>query len=460
MTTNYKKIMGIITTKKELSGYDIFKKKRKQDEIFERRKKLVSDGLIIIHPSTVSDAKGAIITDVDGNSLIDFAGGIGVLNAGHCPPAVVKAIQDQAAKFIHTCFGVSAYELYLDLAEKLIALFPHGEATKVMLTNCGAESVENAIKIARQATGRPSVICYTGAFHGRTLMATTLTSKVGYKTGCGPFAPEVYRLEFPDYAHDGKGMSEDEFAGHHLNKLEEFFHYYVEPSQVAAIIIECVQGEGGFNVAPKKYLQGLRKVCDEKGILLIIDEVQTGFGRTGQWAAHHNFDVTPDISTYAKSMASGMPIGAVIGKQAIMDGINPGTIGGTFLGNPVCCAAAIATIDYMTEIDLNAKGRHVGEVVRSGFEAMKKKFPKHVSHVRGLGAMVAFELSKDGDIQKPDEELAKQLIQRSFEKGLIIISAGVNANIIRVLSPLVIEEKDLKRGLEIIEESLGELTMK
>src|SRR6185295_6932189 len=225
--------MAIITTKKEQSGYEIFKKKRKQDEIFERRKRLVPNALTIIHPSTVSEAKGAIITDVDGNPLIDFAGGIGVLNAGHCPPPVVKAIQDQAAKFIHTCFGVSAYELYLDLAEKLIELFPHGDATKVMLTNSGAESVENAIKIARQATKRPAIICYTGAFHGRTLMATTLTSKVGYKLGCGPFAPEVYRIEFPDYSHDGNGMSEDDFAAHHLKKLEEFFHYSVAEKDVA-----------------------------------------------------------------------------------------------------------------------------------------------------------------------------------------------------------------------------------
>ncbi len=450
--------MGIISTRKEEGGgYEIFKQKKKRDEIFERRKRLVPDALTIIHPSTVSDAKGAIITDADGNPLIDFAGGIGVMNAGHCPPAVVKAIQEQAAKFIHTCFGVSAYELYLDLAERLIDLFPHGERTKVMLTNSGAESVENAIKIARQATGRSAVICYTGAFHGRTLMATSLTSKVGYKTGCGPFAPEVYRAEFPDYAHEGKGMSEDEFSAYHLEKLDEFFHYYIPQQSVAAIIIECIQGEGGFNVVPQKYLQGLRKVCDEHDILLIIDEVQTGFCRTGKWGAHQHFDVTPDISTWAKSMASGMPLGCVIGKQRVMDGINPGTIGGTYLGNPVCCAASIATIDYMKEIDLNEMGRKVGEITRTRFEGMKEKFPSHISDVRGLGAMLAFELSIEGDINRPDGELAKALIQRCYEKGLIIISAGVNANIIRVLSPLVIEEKDLRRGLDIIEEGLKEL---
>lgn len=450
--------MGIITTRKEESGYEIFKKKRKTEEIFERRKKLVPNGLTIIHPSTVSEAKGAIITDADGDQLIDFAGGIGVLNAGHCPPSVVKAIQQQAEKFIHTCFGVSAYELYLDLAEKLISLFPHGDATKVMLTNCGAESVENAVKIAKQATGRSAIVCFTGAFHGRTMMAMSLTSKVGYKTGCGPFAPEVYRAEFPDFSHDGNGMTQDEFAAHHLEKLDDFFHYYISPQQVAAIVIECIQGEGGFNVAPKKYLQGLRKVCDDFGILLIIDEVQTGFGRTGQWAAYQNYDIVPDLSTWAKSMGSGMPIGAVIGRQSVIDSINPGTIGGTYLGNPVCCAAAIATLEYMTEIDICAKGRKVGEIIRSRFEEMENKFPQHITDVRGLGAMMAFELSKDGNIHDPDGALVKQLIQRCYEKGLIIISSGANGNIIRVLSPLVIEEKDLLRGLDIIEESLVELT--
>lgn len=450
--------MAIITTKKEESGYELFKQRAKSKELFERRKRLVPDALTIFTPATISGASGAIVTDLDGNELIDFTGGIGVLNAGHCPPAVVKAIQEQAAKFIHTCFGVAGYDLYLDVAEQLIRLFPHGEKTKVMLTNSGAESVENAIKIARQATGRPAVICYTGAFHGRTLMATSLTSKVNYKMGCGPFAPEVYRLEFPDVAHDANGRSEDEFADFHLKKLDEFFHYYVSEKNVAAIIIECVQGEGGFNVAPKKYIQGLRKVCDDYGIMLVIDEVQTGFGRTGKWASYQHYGVTPDLSTWAKSMASGMPLGAVIGKASVIDSINPGTIGGTYLGNPVCCAAAIATLNYMQEIDINAKGNAVGEIIRKRFLELKKKFPQHISDVRGLGAMMAFEVSYDGDIQKPNGELTKQLTQRCYEKGLIIISAGVNGNVVRVLSPLVIEEKDLRRGLDIIEESMEELS--
>ena len=450
--------MAIITTRKEQTGFEIFKQKKRTTEIFDRRKKLVPNALSIFTPATISEASGAIVTDADGEKLIDFTGGIGVLNAGHCPPTVVKAIQEQAAKFLHTCFGVAAYDLYLDVAERMIELFPHGEATKVMLTNSGAESVENAIKIARQATKRSAIICYTGAFHGRTLMATTLTSKVGYRLGVGPFAPEVYRIDFPDYSHDNRGMSEDEFVDYHLKKLDDFFHYNVSEKDVAAIIIECVQGEGGFRVTPKKYLQGLRKTCDEYGILLIIDEVQTGFCRTAKWGAYQHFDVNPDISTWAKSMASGMPLGAVVGKLSVMDGINPGTIGGTYLGNPVCCAASIATIDYMKEIDLNAKAQKVGETVRSHFESLKKKFPKHVSDVRGLGAMMAFELSIDGDIQKPDGELAKAMVQRCYEKGLMIITAAAAGNVIRVLSPLVIEENDLRKGLDIIEESLKELT--
>jgi 4-aminobutyrate aminotransferase / (S)-3-amino-2-methylpropionate transaminase / 5-aminovalerate transaminase len=450
--------MGIITSKKEERGHAHFRQKQKTTELFERRKKLLPNALAILNPSSVDAAHGALITDADGNELIDFAGGIGVLNAGHTPDKVVKAIQDQAAKFIHTCFNVAIYEQYLTLAEKLIELLPHGEETKVMLTNCGAESVENAIKIARQATNRSAVICFTNAFHGRTLMALTLTSKTGYKTGCGPFAPEVYRVEFPSYNHSDKSLSEDAFADLHLRKLEEFFQKYVRAKDVAAIIIECVQGEGGFTVVPKKYLQGLRKICDDNGIILIIDEVQSGFCRTGKWASYQHYDVVPDLSTWAKSMGSGMPIGAVIGKVKIIDSINPGTIGGTYLGNPVCCAAAIATIDYMQEINLNEKGKHVGEIVRKRFDELKKKFPKNISDVRGLGAMLAMDLSIDGDINKPDGELCKKIVNYAADNGLILITAGVHSNCIRVLSPLVITDEQLTKGLDIIEEALTELT--
>lgn len=428
-------------------------------ELLQRRKQYVPNAIGIFNPSTAVSAKGAIITDAEGRAMIDFAGGIGVVNAGHCPPPVVEAIAKQAASLIHCSFNVATYDQYMQLAEKLVQLFPHGERTKVMLTNSGAESVENAIKIARQATGRQAIICYGGAFHGRTMMAMTLTSKVGYKMGCGPYAPEVYRIPFPDYYRYGTGLNLDEFSDIHLRELEDFFHTNVPASQVAAIIMEPVQGEGGFNVVPGPYLSGLRKICDKYGILLILDEVQSGFGRTGKWAAYQHFDVTPDLSTWAKSMGSGMPIGAVIGRAEIMDACQPSTIGGTYPGNPVCCAAAIATIDYMEKIDINGLGEKVGKIVRDRFLTMKNRFSE-IGDVRGLGAMLAFELVKDQDPFQPDATLCKQLISYCAEHGLIVISAGVNGNVIRVLGPLVIEEDALIRGLDIIEAGLEHLTAK
>jgi 4-aminobutyrate aminotransferase/(S)-3-amino-2-methylpropionate transaminase len=430
--------------------------KKHSEEILARRKQFVPNAIGIFNPSTAVSAKGSIIIDADGNEMIDFAGGIGVVNAGHCPQPVVDAIAKQAATMIHCSFNVASYDLYMQLAEKLATLLPHGEQTKVMLTNSGAESVENAIKIARQATGRQAIICYEKAFHGRTMMAMTLTSKVGYKLGCGPFAPEVYRLPFPDFYRHGNGLNLDEFSDIHLRELEEFFHTNVPAEQVAAIIIEPVQGEGGFHVAPKKYLQGLRSVCDKYGIMLILDEVQSGFGRTGKWAAYLHYNIIPDISTWAKSMGSGMPIGAVIGKAHIMDACKPSTIGGTYPGNPVCCAAALATISYMEEININALGEKVGNTVRERFNKLKNKF-SCVGDVRGLGAMMAFELVKNGDPFQPDAELCKKLISHCAGKGLIVISAGVNGNVIRILSPLVIEASLLIKGLNIIEEGINKL---
>lgn len=428
----------------------------KSKNILDRRRRFVPNAIGIFNPSTAVSAKGALITDADGREMIDFAGGIGVVNAGHCPPQVVKAIAVQAAQMIHCSFNVATYDLYMQLAEKLVSLFPHGDETKVMLTNSGAESVENAIKIARQATGRPAIICYGGAFHGRTMMSMTLTSKVGYKLGCGPFAPEVYRIPFPDYYRYGNGLDLDQFSDVHLRELEDFFHTNVPAEQVAAIIIEPVQGEGGFNVVPEKYLKGLRSICDKYGIMLILDEVQSGFGRTGKWAAYQHYDVTPDISTWAKSMGSGMPIGAVIGKAHVMDACKPSTIGGTYPGNPVCCAASIATLNYMEEIDINKLGEHVGTIVRERFNAFKEQFSA-IGDVRGLGAMMAFELIKNNDPFQPDTDLCKKLIAYCADKGLILISAGVNGNIIRVLSPLVIEEELLHKGLDIIEGGLHQL---
>lgn len=432
--------------------------KTKSEALLARRRNVVANGVGVFNTATVSEAKGAIITDLDGNELIDFAGGIGVINAGHCPQPVVDAIIEQSKKFVHTSFNVVSYEPYVELCEELVDLFPHGDQTKVMLVSTGAEAVENAIKIARQATGRQGIVCFTDAFHGRTMMAMSLTSKVDYKKGCGPYAPEVYRFEFPDYYRLGQGMTEAEFCERQLAQVRENFRKVVAPEQTAAIILELVQGEGGFKVVPPAYLEGLRKICDEHGILLIFDEVQSGFGRTGKWAAYEHYSVRPDISTWAKSMASGMPISCVIGKAEVMDAAAPGTIGGTYIGNPVACAASLATIRYMKEVDINSLGMKVGNTIRSRFESLKEKY-SCIGDVRGLGAMLAMEFVKNNDPNQPDADTCQALIKACSERGLIIISAGVHKNVLRVLSPLVIEDEVLEKGLSIIEEELSKISV-
>ena len=428
----------------------------KSQELIARRKNAVPNGVGMFNHATAAHASGATITDVDGRELIDFAGGIGVVNAGHCPPPVVKAIQEQAAKFLHVSFNVASYEPYIALCEKLNTLLPHGGPTKTLLVSTGAEAVENAIKIARQATKRQGVLCFTDAFHGRTLMAMTLTSKVGYKPDCGPFAPEVYRTQYPNFYRYGAGRTESDFVKAELHRLEELTHNTVAPENLAAIILEVVQGEGGFNVAPSAYLKGLRAFCDKHGILLIFDEIQSGFGRTGAWSAYEQFGVTPDLSTWAKSLGSGMPIAAVMGKAEVMDKAGPSSIGGTYIGNPLSCAASLATLKYMEEIDINAKGNHVGKVIRTRFEKMKAKHAC-IGDVRGLGAMLAMEFVKNNDPHQPDADTCAALMTACAKRDLIVINAGTEKNIIRILCPLVISDELLNKGLDIMEEELDKI---
>lgn len=428
-----------------------------KEALYRRRKQLVPNALGIFNPSTVHHAYGATIIDADGHKLIDFAGGIGVLNAGHCPPPVVQAIQEQADKLIHSSFNVALYEVYLELAEKMVELLPHGDATKVMFLNSGAEAVENAVKIARQATKRPAIIAFGGGFHGRTMMGMTLTSKVTYKAGCGPFAPEVYRIDYPAYRPHQQSITEEEFAAQEIQKLKTFFKTNVRAEDVAGIIIELVQGEGGFFVAPKAYVKALRQLCNETGIMLIFDEVQSGFGRTGKWAAYEHFDVTPDMSTWAKSMGSGMPISAVMGKAHVMDAAAPSTLGGTYAGNPLSCAASLATLRFMEEININALGVKVGETVRTRFEYFQKQYPQVVGEVRGLGAMLAFDVINNGDWNSYNAAGTQHIINTCAERGLVVISAGVHGNVIRILSPLVIEDELLQKGLDILEGVIREL---
>ena len=423
------------------------------ESLLQRRAAVVSNGVPLASRIGVARGRGATLEDLDGREIIDFASGIGVVGAGHCPPSVIEAITKQAYLLLHTCIHIATYEPYVALCERLVALLPHGDETKAMLVNSGAEAVENAIKIARQATGRAAVICYSGGFHGRTMMGMTLTSKVGYKLGCGPFAPEVYRLPFPDRYHDGDGLAESAFVARELFRLEEALASVVSADDVAAVIIEPVLGEGGFLPAPKGYLEGLRRICDQHGIMLIFDEVQTGFGRTGRLGAYQNYGVTPDLSTWAKALGGGLPIAAVVGRKEVMDAARPGTIGGTYGGNPVSCAAALANLELIESLGLCARAITLGDRMRERFTGWSKR-TSAVGDVRGLGAMMAVELVEDGDPRRPASTLTKEVIAACHEQGVLIVGAGVHGNVIRILCPLVIEEAQLDRGLDVIEEEL------
>jgi len=425
------------------------------EDLIARRVAITPRGLPMVTSATVATGDGATLVDLEGRELIDFASGIGVMNAGHCQPAVVEAIHQQAKKLLHAGIHVATYEPYVALCEKLAELLPHGDRTKVLLVNSGAEAIENAIKIARQATNRPAVICYTEGFHGRTLMAMSLTSKYGYKIGCGPYAPEVYRLPFPNLFRYGDGLSEAAFVERELTRFRESLINTVAAEQVAAVLLEPVQGEGGFVPVPPAYLRGLRELCDEYGMLLILDEVQSGFCRTGRWAAYEHYGVLPDISTWAKAMGGGLPIAAVMGKADVMDGARPGTIGGTYGGNPVACAAALATIRLMEELQLGPRAVLVGQRVMERFQELQQRFPQWIGDVRGLGAMVAMELVADGNAHQPATELTGEVLKGCVDRGLLIIGAGIYSNVIRVLTPLVITDEQLARGLDILADELA-----
>lgn len=399
---------------------------------------------------TAASGHGAWLVDADGREMIDFAGGIGVNTVGHCAPEVVEAIRVQAGKLLHASIHVATYEPYVQLCEKLVEIFPHGDRTRCVLINSGAEAVENAIKFARQYTGRSAVICYSEAFHGRTMMALTLTSRTKYKVGCGPLSPEVYRLPYPNHFRYGDGLSIDAFVARELERFETALSTMVPAEEVAAVIMEPVQGEGGFSVAPAAYLRGLRRLCDKYGILLIMDEVQSGFCRTGRWAAYEHADITPDLSTWAKAMGGGMPISAVIGRADVMEAAGPSTVGGTYGGNPVSCAAALAAIGIMEREDLNARAVEVGAGIRRCFERIREETDV-VADIRGLGAMLAMELCHEGDPERPAPELCRAVVAHCREQGLIVLPSGVHANVVRILVPLVVSDADLDAGLDILE---------
>ena len=415
--------------------------------LMARRRAALPAGLGQTYEVFVDRAENAEVWDVQGQRYIDFAGGIAVLNTGHRHPKIVEAVKAQLDKVHHTCFQVVAYEPYVELAEKLIAKAPGDFAKKAMFLSTGAEAVENAIKVARAATGRQAVIAFGGGFHGRTLLGMALTGKVApYKAGFGPFPAEIYHAEYPNPLH---GVTEADA----LRTVEHIFKYDVEAARVAAIILEPVQGEGGFYAITPSFAQKLRALCDQHGIVLIADEVQTGAGRTGTWLACEQWGVAPDLITMAKSMAGGFPISAVIGKAELMDKPLPGGLGGTYAGNPLACAAALAVLDIFEEEQLLARSKAVGERLKAGLGELAQRH-KSIQDVRGLGAMVAIELFKDGDIARPDAELTKRVCAEAIQRGLILLSCGVYANVIRILVPLTVSDAHLDEGLAILAASL------
>jgi 4-aminobutyrate aminotransferase / (S)-3-amino-2-methylpropionate transaminase / 5-aminovalerate transaminase len=416
--------------------------------ILERKDRVVADPLAIYLPVVAAEARGSTLSDVDGNTFIDFAGGVGCLNVGHAHPRVVEAVQEQAARFLHTDFTMVPYEVYVTLAERLLALAPFTGPAKAAFFNAGTEAVENAVKFARVYTRRPAVIAFDGAFHGRTLLSLTLTSKTHpYKAGLGPFAPEVYRVPFPN---EYRGVS----SADALAAIERAFGTQVARETVAAIILEPVQGEGGFVVAPPEFLRGVREICDREGIVMIVDEVQTGFGRTGAMFAIEHSGVEPDLITVAKSIAAGLPLSGVLGKAAIMDAPGESAVGGTYVGNPVAQAAALAVLDVFEEEDLVDRAERIGETIRGRMTGWQDRHPQ-IGDVRGLGAMLALELVRDPETKEPAPELASQVAEECARRGLLILKAGVHSNCLRVLCPLVITDAELDEALDAWEEALA-----
>jgi 4-aminobutyrate aminotransferase/(S)-3-amino-2-methylpropionate transaminase len=416
--------------------------------ILARKERVVADPLTIFLPVVIERGEGATLTDVDGNTFIDFTGGVGCLNVGHANPRVVEAVQEQAAKFFHTDFTIVPYETYVTLAERLVASTPISGPAKAAFFNAGTEAIENAIKFARAYTKRPAVIAFEGGFHGRTLLSLSLTSKTHpYKAGLGPFAPEVYRVPF---ANDYRGPT----AGEALAALERALVTQIAAESVAAIVIEPVQGEGGFVVAPREFLQGVRRVCDDNGIVLVVDEVQTGLGRTGKmWGIEH-YDVEPDLMCAAKSIAAGLPLSAVVGKAEIMDAPGDSAIGGTYVGNPVAQAAALAVLDVFEDEGLVERAGQLGETMRARMETWQQRW-NAIGDVRGLGAMLAIELVHDRETQDPAPDLASAVVETAAERGLLLLKSGIYSNCIRVLVPLVISEPELDEALGVWEDALA-----
>lgn len=425
--------------------------------LHELRSQYIAKGCGSIMQNYISHASGATIVDVEGREFLDFGGGIAVMNVGHSHPKVVEAIQKQAAKFTHTCFMVSPYESAVKLAEKLCKYVPGDSPKAVMFANSGVEAVENAVKIARYYTKKSGIIAFENGFHGRTLMGMTLTSKSKpYKYQMGPYAPEVYRMPFANCYRCPFNTKYPECNVQCAEHLEYFFINHVAAEQTAAIIIEPIQGEGGFITPPKEYFKKLKQICEKYEVLMIADEIQTGIGRTGHMFAMEYYGVEADITTTAKSLAAGMPLSAVVGKKEIMDAVHPSGIGGTYGGNPLACEAALAVFDIFESENLLERAKTIGETLLDFFTTLMDKHPV-IGDVRGMGPMFAVELVSDRKNKTPDSEAAKKVVAYCYDKNVLVLSCGTYGNVLRFLMPLVITDEQLQKGLTVIEEAIVSL---
>jgi 4-aminobutyrate aminotransferase/(S)-3-amino-2-methylpropionate transaminase len=426
----------------------------KSRAVLERRARAVTRSLGRATDVVIDRAEGALIHDVDGNTLIDLAGGIGMLTLGHCPPAVVAAVQAQAAKLLHPCALVATYEPYVALCELLNEVAPGDFEKKTLLANSGAEAVENAVKLARAYTGRPAILCFEAAYHGRTLLTLSLTSKYGlFKMGAGPFAPEIYRIPAPDVYRRPAGVSEYDHVEHCCAALDRALVSQIDPAALAAILIEPVQGEGGFLPMPDRFLQKIREVCTRHGVVMIVDEVQTGFGRTGTLFAIEQAGVVPDLITTAKALGAGLPISATTGRADIMDASHLGGVGGTYGGSPVACVAAIEAVQQIRQPAFLAHARRLGEVMRAELERWREG-SKLIGDVRGKGPMLLVELVTDPVAKTPAPDHAVAAIRRAVSNGVVLIRAGLFSNCIRFMPPLTISEEDLLEGLAVVGEAI------
>ena len=427
-------------------------------ELSALRADTVPRGVPSTAPVYVARARNAMITDVEGREYIDFAAGIGVMNVGHCHPKVVKVVQDQAGLYSHMCFGLFGYESYLRLAQRLNELAPGDSPKRTFFMNSGAEAVENAIKIARVATGRKAIIAFEDAFHGRTYMTLSLTSQVSpYKVGFGPYASEVYRIPYAYCYRCPLALSYPACGCECAGLLEQAFAKHVNAEEVAALIAEPVLGEGGFIVPPPEYMGKIKKICKEHGILLIADEIQTGLGRTGAWFGMEHWGVAPDIVTTAKALGAGFPISGITGRQEVMDSVHPSGVGSTFGGNPTACRAGLAVLDIIESEGLLQRATALGERIRDRFRDLQGRYPI-IGDVRGIGAMAAMELVEDPDTKKPAGDFAKAFRLKLFENGVVNVGAGTYHSVVRILVPLTIEDDTLDRGLHIVEETMAQVS--